>query len=503
MNHNKQANIITLTASDGSTVKFFDEVKAQGGVKDVMFSPDKAYVVAFYREKSDPATRERLIEITGRYRENIFNREGGEYLKNLYCWPTAVVEYKDRLGVVVPFYRDCFFFNVGSKNNDMLGIKNKEKIGKWFAVPKLKNKFLDPSETGNWMSFLKISLQLARAVRRMHMAGLSHSDLGYNNCLVDPVTGQACLIDIDGLVVPGKHPPSVIGTPDFIAPEVVQTAHLDINDPNKKLPSRTTDLHALAVLIYLNLFCRHPLRGSKVHDPYNSERDESMMMGEGACFIEHPDDDSNRININTIEPNDLPWRDTTKLPYTIAGPYLSQLFERAFITGLHDPLKRPSADEWENALIKSIDLLQTCSNTSCNQKWYLFDNTDSPKCPFCKTNYVGKLPVLNLYSSHAEGKFLPDNHRIMVYSNQSLFRWHENRLIFPNEKIEVKDTKRVGYFVLHENNWYLVNEALPDLMDVQTKQNYPIGEHLKLEDGMQILLSKELGGRLISVQMVG
>ena len=64
------AKIITVTASDGTTVRFFDEVKAQGGVKDVMFSPDKSYVVAFYREKATAATRERLLEITGRYREN-------------------------------------------------------------------------------------------------------------------------------------------------------------------------------------------------------------------------------------------------------------------------------------------------------------------------------------------------------------------------------------------------------------------------------------------------
>ena len=44
------ANKITLTANDGSIVEFYDEIKAQGGVKDVYFSPDKTYVVAFYRK---------------------------------------------------------------------------------------------------------------------------------------------------------------------------------------------------------------------------------------------------------------------------------------------------------------------------------------------------------------------------------------------------------------------------------------------------------------------
>lgn len=41
------ANKITLKAQDGSTVEFYDEIKAQGGVKDVYFSTDKTYVVAF------------------------------------------------------------------------------------------------------------------------------------------------------------------------------------------------------------------------------------------------------------------------------------------------------------------------------------------------------------------------------------------------------------------------------------------------------------------------
>ena len=35
------ANKVTLTATDGSTVEFYDEIKAQGGVKDVYFSVDR------------------------------------------------------------------------------------------------------------------------------------------------------------------------------------------------------------------------------------------------------------------------------------------------------------------------------------------------------------------------------------------------------------------------------------------------------------------------------
>lgn len=117
-------------------------------------------------------------------------------------------------------------FEHGSANNDMLGIKGREKEGKWFASANNQNRFLDPRERGHWLNYLRICIRIARAVRRMHAAGLAHSSLSYKNVLIDPSTGQACLIDIDGLVVPGKFPPEVVGTPDFIAPEVVATAHL-------------------------------------------------------------------------------------------------------------------------------------------------------------------------------------------------------------------------------------------------------------------------------------
>ncbi len=497
------SNIITLTASNGETIRFIDEIKAQGGMKDVMFSPDKNYVVAFFREPADAATRERLEIITGQYRERIFNQAGGDYLKNLYCWPTAVVEYQGKLGVVVPFYRECFFFQHGSRNNDMLGIKGKDKDGKWFASANNRNKFLDPQELGDWMMHLKVCIMLARAVRRMHMAGLSHSDLGYKNCLIDPTTGQACLIDIDGLVVPGKHPPTVVGTPDFIAPEVVATSHLDKADPQRILPNRTTDLHALAVLIYMYLLYRHPLRGDKIHDPNDSQRDEELSMGKAALFVEHPTDPSNRIKTTHLRPSELPWKDTEKIPYTITGPYISRLFERAFIDGLHQPHLRPTADEWEHALVKTVDLLQPCTNPACEQKWYAFDNSIHPHCPFCGTPHQGKLPVLNLYSAAPNGSYRPDNHRIMVYSGQSLFKWHADNRVFPNEKLSATETRRVGYFVLHQGNWWLVNETLPEMYDVRSKTAIPMGGKILLEEGAQILLQRGEGGRLLMVQMAG
>src|SRR5918993_4027734 len=310
----------------------------RGGMKDVYFSPDRSYVVAFYRDKQDYNSKERLKKLVTQYRDSFFNREGGEYYRTLYSWPSDIVERNGLTGLVVPTYDKSFFFKKGYAQND--GIKGKEKQGLWFASAKFRNRSfalkLDDSELGNWLSYYQICVKISRGVKRLHAAGLAHSDLSYKNVLIDPVSRAATIIDIDGLVVPGLFPPDVIGTADFIAPEVLATKHLDLRDAKRKHANRTTDLHALAVMIYMYLLYRHPLKGGKVHD-LDTEKDDLLSMGEKALFIEHPTDKSNRPKLNKVSKWALPWADVTKLPYTITGPYLKELFDHAFITGLHSP----------------------------------------------------------------------------------------------------------------------------------------------------------------------
>lgn len=499
---------ITVTTSEGKTYQFIDDGSPmQGGMKDVYFSPDKSYVVAFFRDKQDYNSKERLTNIVKNYRERIFSQAGGEYWKDLFCWPYDMFEYNGQVGIVAPVYQKHFFFQTGynPQGNAIASIKGKEKEGKWFASAQFRNKqfklHLDKAELGDWFKYFLVCIKISRAVRRMHAAGLAHSDLSYRNVLIDPVTGKASIIDIDGLVVPGKFPPDVIGTPDFIAPEVMATKNLGKTDSNRKLPSILTDRHALAVMIYMYLLYRHPLRGGKIHD-LSPEKDEELAMGAKALFIEHPNDKSNRPKLSDVKPTHLPWADVNRIPYQIVGPYLKALFDKAFIDGLHNPSIRPTADEWEQALIKTVDLMQPCLNASCEQKWFVFDNSTKPTCPFCGVPYKGQLPILNLYWSRKAGSFIPENQRLMIYNNQYLYPWHVNRNVFPSEKLSAAQTKPVGYFVFHNNRWQLVNQTLTSLKDVTEGKEIPIGSSVELTDNKQILLSKEEGGRLVIVQLV-
>jgi len=291
----------------------------------------------------------------------------------------------------------------------------------------------------------------------------------------------------------------------------MSTLKLPISDKNRKLPSRQTDQHALAVLIYMYLLNRHPLRGRKVYDCDDETNDEALAMGEKALFIENPTDTSNRYDVKWVKCNEapsrlphlLPWQDIDALPYQVLGPYLSELVKKAFVDGLHSPIRRPSADDWEMALVKTTDLLQQCEGKNCIQKWYVFDNSTRPVCPFCKTPFKGILPILNLYSKRGSNPFKPENYRVMVYNGVRLYPWHVNRNVFPNEKLTEEQKKSVGYFQFYNGQWYLKNETLQGMKDITNGGKViGLGEIVHLTEGRQILLSEEDGGRLIQVQLV-
>lgn len=487
------------------TYEYVDDGKPkQGGVKDVYFSPKRDYVVAFFRDKQDANQIERIKKIVTLYHENIKKGSASAYyLNDIFRWPYDAVEKNGLIGVIVPIYNSNFFFAKGYQmHNTLVG---GEKVGKWFTSPSFRNKQfpfnLDKSELGDWSSYLYIALNITRGIKKMHQMGLAHSDLSYNNILVDPITKSASIIDLDGLVVPGMFPPEVIGTADFIAPEVLKTKHLSLTDPNRILPNQKTDLHALAILIYMYLLRRHPLRGGKIWD-IDSDRDEILAMGERALFIEHPQDSLNRVNTAHLNKWDTFWGNPNKVPYTILGPYLTELMNRAFIDGLHNPLLRPMSNEWETALLKTIDILQDCSNQECSEKWFVFDNTSRPTCPFCGHSVQRNVPIIDLYSKNRDGVWKLDNHRILVSDKKTLYQWHVTKNVINNENLTEQDKQAVAYFIYEEGQWVLVNQSVVGMKDVSEQVDVLTNQKVVLEHDKKILLSGEEGGRLLYITMV-
>src|SRR5262249_8857180 len=152
--------------------EYLAEPIGEGTEKTVYLTTDRKSVVALYkdaREASDPERQGRLEAIIHKYNPTLDSKEGA-YWASLYCWPTAIVK-KPTLGLVAPCYPRNFFFPPGPGY-----WSEREKQGKWFSSPRARQ-HLPKSERGNWLGYLQIVILLARAVARMHRAGLAHSDL--------------------------------------------------------------------------------------------------------------------------------------------------------------------------------------------------------------------------------------------------------------------------------------------------------------------------------------
>jgi serine/threonine protein kinase len=449
---------------DGQVVDYLPDSIGEGAEKIVYFTPDKRQVVALYRDPADandPERKERLRSILNRFNPTL-DPVLGEYWKNLFCWPTGIV-IRPTLGVVAPAYPESFFF----KHNHV------EKTGKWFTSEKLK-KMLPPEERGDFLNYIKLCILMSRAVRRLHSSGLAHSDLSYKNILVDPQSGSIIIIDIDSLVVPNVHPPKVMGSAGCMAPEVLA---------GEKVPNIYTDLHAMAVLIYQYLLTRHPLIGPKINSTKSTEDDDLLSMGANALFIEHPSDSSNR-------PHGL-----TK-PFTILGPYLSDAIRRCFIDGLHAPTLRPSAADWERALIKTTDLIYPCCAVHCEAKWFVLHDSTAGSCPFCNWQVSGPVPVMQLYIPRKAGQFVSDRWNLMIWNEKPLYLWHMFANIWPGEEV---DKTSQGYFQHWRQKWYLVNNSKERWTINSVEHIYP-GNSLEIVDNMQILFSEHPSGKLATIQ---
>lgn len=484
----------TATLADGRKIPYvITDNPPRGGMKYTYFAPDKSYVVQFYNEpdKIDRNMRSRLEAIIGRYNPTIPESKGGAigtderlagYFAGRFCWPTDLV-VEPEFGIVSPAYPKSFFFDEDA--SQFLELKGKDKKSNWFTSG--NRRFLNRSELGDFRSMMQMSLLLSRSIRRLHQAGLAHSDLSNNNVLIDPKSGNCVVIDIDSLVVPGLFPPEVAGTRGYIAPEVLSTMELDRNDPRRRIPSSATDLHALAVLIYEYLFFRHPLMGPKIFSSESAEKDDLLGLGEKALFIEDPSDTSNRPASLNITIKDL-------------GPILENLFIRAFADGLHNPPLRPSAMEWERGLVQTWDLLHKCSNPRCDKKWFVLYDVNNPVCPFCGTKIAEKNIVRFELNSEVRGHSgeWRKYSELDVVHNTPLFKWHMYSSVFADEKA---DKTLQAYVCCHDGQWFLINQHAQGLLSPQGNP-VPAGQAIRLSDGTMFRASRNERGILIRVSII-
>jgi serine/threonine protein kinase len=186
---------------------------------------------------------------------------------------------------------------------------------------------------------------MADSFMKLHALGMCYRDINYGNFFFHPKTGEIRIADTDNVDVNLK-PGSILGTPWFMAPEVVR---------RETLPNSMTDRYSMAVLLFNLLMIGHPLKGRRENElPYlDQDRDGSHRL---CCvdpvFVFDPNNESNRpvAGIHTGVLNYWP----------VFPESLHALFITTFTQGLSDPEARVMDKEWRKELSGLRDSIFEC-----------------------------------------------------------------------------------------------------------------------------------------------
>jgi len=247
-------------------------------------------------------------------------------------------------------------------------------------------------------SLYRIGVHLASGYRALHAQGMAYRDINWGNVFFHPPDGQILICDNDNALF-GNAEAAVRGTSKFMAPEVFR---------NEASPSAQTDLHSLAVLLFMIFVNGHPLDGAlEAAEMCLDDEAEARLYGTSPVFIYDPADKSNRPQPGIHDAVIALW---PTLPSE-----LQQLFSRSFTEGLHTPSKRVTEGEWAKVLTRMHDRIFRCADCGKHNVFdkKLFEQTGvAGSCWSCQRPLI-KPPMLTA-----------DNHELVLEPDARIFSHH-------------------------------------------------------------------------------
>ena len=205
---------------------------------------------------------------------------------------------------------------------------------------------LSRTVSSSLMSLVTSCANLSDAFLQLHAKGWCYRDISQGNMFFDPKSGDILICDNDNVGVNGS-PTSILGTPRFMAPEVVR---------RETYPSTQTDLFSLAVMLFFVLMNNHPLDGRKEHEIHCFDLPAmERLYGREPLFIFDPYDKSN-------EP--VPgFQDNALAFWGIYPNFIKDLFTESFTKGLGDPVNgRIRETDWRTRMCQLRDAIFRCSS---------------------------------------------------------------------------------------------------------------------------------------------
>ena len=282
---------------------------------------------------------------------------------------------------------------------------------------------------------------LTKGYQKLHEEGYQYRDISFGNAFFDPNTGDVKICDNDNVTPNGVQDGGVKGTPRFMAPEIVR---------GEASPSRNTDQFSLAVLLFYMLMISHPLEGAeeakiKCMDPPAMRR----LYGDNPIFIWDPGNKKNRPVKG--------YHDNARIYWQIYPQYIKDLFIQSFTTGLKNPAKRVTENQWMEALAKLMSGIIVCQDCGAKNFYDEEKGKDGHVCwnPKCgHTIRIGSKLVIG------EGK---KQIHIPIAAGTRLYSHHiRGDYDMQTEVAEIvvnpKDPSKWGVRNLAEENWTYIKE---------------------------------------------
>lgn len=228
-------------------------------------------------------------------------------------------------------------------------------------------------------------IAITNAFRLLHNEGYSYQDLNDGNFFVNPENGKVLICDNDN-VAPNGTNTGVLGTPRYMAPEIVAGC-------GKVLPNTQTDRYSLATILFMILFMNHPLEGIRYFErPCITDDFAQKLYGSMPLFIFDPDDSSNRACDKNSPKR---WK--------LMPDYIKNLFLEAFSqSALKNPSRRLREYDWLKVLTRFRSEIVSCP---CGNDVFVKGDPAATQCEDCRKplpiRYSIKLPEYTMAA--AEG----------------------------------------------------------------------------------------------------
>ena len=202
-----------------------------------------------------------------------------------------------------------------------------------------------------------------------------------------------------------------MGTPRYIAPEVIS---------RQKNPDVLSDNYSLAVILFELLRAGHPYISDEILD--GTPEDEENALAGNAEYVT----DENSTN---MLPADVVFTDKLK-----------DLFKRCFVDGKKNRLSRPSATEFEYALLEASNKLIKCP--SCGAWHYPKKSGKTYEgCPWCDSE-SRPTAMLNFYDVLFDG---PDYKTASVVGDKKSGKLVNSYVLKRNRKNFIKSLYVLRY----------------------------------------------------------